>query len=65
MLRRTYATTTYVASNNIEYVRKTLGHSNVQTTVNSYVFPSEEQKVEEWKKVQAKIAERSKKSDTI
>ena len=65
LFRRTYATTTYVASNNIEYVRKTLGHSNVQTTVNSYVFPSEEQKVEEWKKVQAKIAERSKKSDTI
>ena len=55
LLRSTYATTAYATTHNIEFVRDTLGHKSVQTTIDSYVFPSQEQRLEEWKQAQKKM----------
>lgn len=59
LLRRTYGTEAYLASRDIEYVRETMGHKNIQTTISSYVFPSDEEKLSEWKRVQKKMKEES------
>ena len=55
LFRSTYATTAYASTHNIEFVRDTLGHKSVQTTIDSYVFPSQEQRLEEWKQAQKKM----------
>lgn len=57
LFRSTYGSVSYEITNDVEYVRETLGHKQIQTTVKSYVFPSEEAMLNNWKKVQRKIGE--------
>lgn len=51
ILRATNGTIAYETTKNIEYVRENLGHKDIQTTIDSYVFTSDNAKVKEWSKV--------------
>ena len=39
LFRSTYGSVSYEITKDIEYVRETLGHKQIQTTIESYVFP--------------------------
>jgi site-specific recombinase XerD len=41
MLRHTYATLSLKNGNNLEYVRITLGHTNIKTTSDAYLAASQ------------------------
>jgi integrase/recombinase XerD len=55
MLRHTYATELHEQGVEISYIQKLLGHSHVQTTIQTYVHPSDETIRKEWQKVQDKL----------
>ena len=50
LFRHTHATMYYRETKDIEQVRERLGHSQIQTTMNMYLHPSEEDIKSEWKK---------------
>jgi integrase/recombinase XerD len=52
LLRHTHATMYYRQTKNIKQVQERLGHSHIQTTMNLYVHPSDEETREEWEKSQ-------------
>ncbi|MEK3992724.1 tyrosine-type recombinase/integrase [Robertmurraya sp. FSL R5-0851] len=52
LFRHTHGTIFYRQSKNIKQVQERLGHSNIQTTMNMYVHPSDEEIREEWEKSQ-------------
>jgi integrase/recombinase XerD len=52
LLRHTHATIYYRQTKDIKQVQERLGHANIQTTMNMYVHPSEEDIRENWEKAQ-------------
>lgn len=52
LLRHTHATIYYRQTKDIKQVQERLGHVNIQTTMNMYVHPSEEDIRENWEKAQ-------------
>lgn len=48
LLRHTHATIYYQQTKNIKSVQERLGHSQIQTTMNMYVHPSDEDKRANW-----------------
>jgi integrase/recombinase XerD len=52
LLRHTHATIYYRQTKDIKQVQERLGHANIQTTMNMYVHPSEEDIRENWDKAQ-------------
>ncbi|MGG0731041.1 tyrosine-type recombinase/integrase [Bacillus paramycoides] len=52
LFRHTHATMYYRQTKNIKQVQERLGHSHIQTTMNLYVHPSDEEIREEWEKSQ-------------
>ncbi|MDS4009144.1 tyrosine-type recombinase/integrase [Staphylococcus capitis] len=51
LFRHTHATVFYNETKDIKQVQERLGHSNIQTTINLYVHPTEEDIREDWNKV--------------
>jgi integrase/recombinase XerD len=52
LLRHTHATIYYRQTKDIKQVQERLGHVNIQTTMNMYVHPSQEDIRENWEKAQ-------------
>lgn len=52
LFRHTHATMYYRETKDIEQVRERLGHSQIQTTMNMYLHPSEEDIKSEWEKAE-------------
>jgi integrase/recombinase XerD len=52
LLRHTHATIYYRQTKDIKQVQERLGHSQIQTTMNLYLHPSEEEIRENWEKAQ-------------
>lgn len=52
LFRHTHATIYYAQTKNIKYVQERLGHSCVQTTMNIYMHPSDEEKRKSWEAAQ-------------
>lgn len=52
LLRHTHATMYYQQTKDIKQVQERLGHSQLQTTANLYLHPSEEEIRENWEKAQ-------------
>ena len=63
ILRATNGTISYESTKNIEYVRENLGHKQIQTTIGSYLFPSDDEIIAEWKKAQTKLNENLQRRD--
>jgi len=55
MLRHTYATELHEQGVEVSVIQKLLGHAQVQTTLQTYVHPSDETIRTEWKKTQDKV----------
>ncbi|MFJ6034135.1 transposase [Bacillus thuringiensis] len=53
LFRHTHATIYYQKTKNIKQVQERLGHSQIQTTMNLYLHPSDEEIRDEWKKAQS------------
>ncbi|MDN6571856.1 MAG: tyrosine-type recombinase/integrase, partial [Staphylococcus equorum] len=51
LFRHTHATIFYNETKDIKQVQERLGHSNIQTTINLYVHPTEEDIRDDWDKV--------------
>ncbi|MGP7817328.1 tyrosine-type recombinase/integrase [Niallia sp. 01092] len=52
LFRHTHATMFYQKTKDIKQVQERLGHSQIQTTMNLYLHPSEEEIREDWEKAQ-------------
>lgn len=52
LLRHTHATLYYRQTKDIKQVQERLGHANIQTTMDMYVYPSDEDIRENWEKAQ-------------
>lgn len=52
LLRHTHATMYYQQTKNIKQVQERLGHSQIQTTMNLYLHPSDEEIRENWEKAE-------------
>lgn len=52
LFRHTHATKYFNKTKNIKSVQERLGHRQIQTTMNLYLHPSEEEKREQWLKAQ-------------
>ncbi|KQB93386.1 MULTISPECIES: tyrosine-type recombinase/integrase [Geobacillus] len=52
LLRHTHATMYYRQTKDIKQVQERLGHSQIQTTMNMYLHPSDEEIRENWEKAQ-------------
>jgi integrase/recombinase XerD len=52
LLRHTHATLYYQQTKDIKQVQERLGHSQIQTTMNLYLHPSDEEIRENWEKAQ-------------
>jgi integrase/recombinase XerD len=52
LFRHTHATMYYKQTKDIKQVQERLGHSQIQTTMNLYLHPSDEEIRENWEKVQ-------------
>ena len=52
LLRHTHATEFYKQTKDIKQVQERLGHSQIQTTMNLYLHPSDEEIRENWEKAQ-------------
>lgn len=52
LLRHTHATIYYRQTKDIKQVQERLGHSQIQTTMNMYLHPSDEEIRENWEKAQ-------------
>ena len=52
LLRHTHATMYYQQTKDIKQVQERLGHSQIQTTMNLYLHPSDEEIRENWEKAQ-------------
>lgn len=52
LLRHTHATLFYRETKDIKQVQERLGHANIQTTMNMYVHPSNEEIRKNWEKAQ-------------
>lgn len=50
MFRHTHGTIYYLQTKNIKMVQERLGHSQIQTTINLYVHPSEDDIRKDWEK---------------
>lgn len=50
LFRHTHGTIYYLETKNIKMVQERLGHSQVQTTINLYVHPSDDEIREDWEK---------------
>ena len=50
LFRHTHGTIYYLETKNIKMVQERLGHSQVQTTINLYVHPSDDAIREDWEK---------------
>ncbi|MGN4423554.1 tyrosine-type recombinase/integrase [Bacillus cereus group sp. MYBK30-1] len=55
LFRHTHATIYYQKTKNIKQVQERLGHSQIQTTMNLYLHPSDEEIREDWKKAQSEF----------
>ncbi|MEH7005422.1 tyrosine-type recombinase/integrase, partial [Priestia megaterium] len=53
LFRHTHATIYYQKTKNIKQVQERLGHSQIQTTMNLYLHPSDEEVRDEWQKAQS------------
>lgn len=53
IFRHTHATIYYQETNNIKQVQERLGHSQIQTTMNLYIHPTEEKIHKDWEKAQS------------
>ena len=53
LLRHTHATMFYKQTKDIKHVQERLGHSQIQTTMNFYLHPSDEEIRENWEKAQS------------
>ncbi|MCY8234659.1 tyrosine-type recombinase/integrase [Priestia endophytica] len=53
LFRHTHATIYYQKTKDIKQVQEHLGHSQIQTTMNLHLHPSDEEIREEWKKAQS------------
>lgn len=52
LFRHTHATIYYQKTKDIKQVQERLGHSQIQTTMNMYLHPSDEDKRKDWEKAQ-------------
>ena len=52
LFRHTHATMYYQETKDIKVVQERLGHSQIQTTMNLYLHPSDEDLRKEWEKAQ-------------
>ena len=52
LFRHTHATMYYQETKDIKQVQERLGHSQIQTTMNLYLHPSEEDIRKDWEKAQ-------------
>ncbi|QHZ45084.1 site-specific integrase [Bacillus sp. NSP9.1] len=50
LFRHTHGTTYYLQTKNIKMVQERLGHSDIQTTINLYLHPSDDEIREDWEK---------------
>ncbi|MQR87072.1 tyrosine-type recombinase/integrase [Bacillus megaterium] len=50
MFRHTHATIYYLQTKNIKLVQERLGHAQIQTTMNLYIHPSEDEIRKDWEK---------------
>ena len=48
LLRHTHATMYYQSTKDIKQLQERLGHSHIQTTINMYIHPSDEDKRNSW-----------------
>jgi integrase/recombinase XerD len=55
LFRHTHATIYYQKTKDIKQVQERLGHSQIQTTMNLYLHPSDEEIREDWKKAQSEF----------
>ena len=55
MLRHTYATELHEQGVDVSIIQKLLGHSNVQTTIQTYIHPTDETIRKEWQKAHDKM----------
>ncbi|WP_081143762.1 tyrosine-type recombinase/integrase [Bacillus cereus] len=55
LFRHTHATIYYQKTKNIKQVQERLGHSQIQTTMNLYLHPSDDEIREDWKKAQSEF----------
>ncbi|MFB9987865.1 tyrosine-type recombinase/integrase [Bacillus benzoevorans] len=55
LFRHTHATIYYQKTKNIKHVQERLGHSQIQTTMNLYLHPSDEEIREDWRKAQSEF----------
>ncbi|MBT2618969.1 MULTISPECIES: tyrosine-type recombinase/integrase [unclassified Bacillus (in: firmicutes)] len=55
LFRHTHATKFYQKTKDIKQVQERLGHSQIQTTMNLYLHPSEEEIREDWEKAQSEF----------
>ncbi len=55
LFRHTHATIYYQKTKDIKQVQERLGHSQIQTTMNLYLHPSDEEIRENWKKAQSEF----------
>ncbi|HDR7989212.1 MULTISPECIES: tyrosine-type recombinase/integrase [Bacillus cereus group] len=55
LFRHTHATIFYQKTKDIKQVQERLGHSQIQTTMNLYLHPSDEDIREDWNKVQSEF----------
>ena len=65
LFRHTHATVFYNETKDIKQVQERLGHSNIQTTINLYVHPTEEDIREDWNKVKHQFQVFNKKVSNI
>ncbi len=57
LFRSTYGSILYSQSQDIEFVRESLGHASIQTTVDAYVEMTDQEILEQWDKVKDKFIE--------
>ncbi|PAF35204.1 transposase, partial [Terribacillus saccharophilus] len=50
LFRHTHGTTYYLQTRNIKMVQERLGHSDIQTTINLYLHPSDDDIRKDWEK---------------
>ncbi|MBB2483166.1 tyrosine-type recombinase/integrase [Bacillus sp. APMAM] len=55
LFRHTHATIYYQKTKDIKQVQERLGHSQIQTTMNLYLHPSDEEIREDWEKAQSEF----------
>ena len=57
LFRSTYGSILYSQSQDIEFVRESLGHASIQTTVDACVEMTDQEILEQWDKVKDKFIE--------